>query len=73
MTLVSLSSEEKISLINSHIKNIQFTKYNAELSIIEENAAVAPNTETLASFTAIIAKSDAQVLALQAEIDALTV
>ena len=72
MTQDALTADEKISIIASHIKNIEFAKYNALLSLIEENASANPKPETLAAYNDIIAKSDAQVAALQAESDALT-
>lgn len=72
MTQVSLSAEEKISIINSHIKNIQFAKYNAEVSIIEENSVASPNANSITAFMDIITKSDMQIAALQLEIDALS-
>jgi hypothetical protein len=42
-TYSSLSNEEKMQMIRSHIKNIQHSKYNIELSILAENAIDVPN------------------------------
>lgn len=42
-TYNSLSNEEKMQMIRSHIKNIQHSKYNIELSILAENAIDVPN------------------------------
>jgi hypothetical protein len=34
-----LTNEEKISIINQHIRNLEFAKYNAELDILTANAS----------------------------------
>ena len=66
---MTLNNEEKISLINQHKKNNEFNKYNLQLSLVEENAATAPNAETITSTKNGIA---ARIAALLAEKDTLT-
>jgi hypothetical protein len=34
-----LTNEEKISIINQHIRNLEFAKYNAELDILTANVS----------------------------------
>ena len=71
MSAVELTTEEKIAVINSHVKNVQYTKYNALISLVAENALETPDAEKVSSANEVIAKADLQLAALQAEIDAL--
>ena len=66
-----LTAEEKISVINSHIKNINYNKFNAELVIVEENAAISPDASAVTRSNAQIAEADAQIAALEAQIESL--
>lgn len=70
MTL--LTNEEKINIINSHLKNLEYNKFSIEISIVEENAKNNPLAETLTSLNAQISEIDSQVAALQAELASLT-
>jgi len=66
-----LTNEEKAGIINQHKRNIEMSKYNLELSLIEENALTTKNTETIASLNAQIADLSSKVAALDAELDSL--
>jgi hypothetical protein len=72
MTEIGLSNEEKIGVIESHIKNAMFNKYNAELTIIEENASASPSAYNIERANDTIATAEAQVAALEAQRAALT-
>ena len=72
MTAVELTAEEKIGVIQSHMKNVQYSKYNAQVTIIQEEALEEPNTENIAAAQEVVRKSDLQIAALQAEIDTLS-
>lgn len=72
MTEIGLSNEEKAGVITSHIKNALFNKYNAELTIIEENAMPSPNAASIQSANDSIAAAEAQITALEAQLAALT-
>jgi len=67
-----LTADEKIAVINSHIKNINYNKFNAELVIVEENASAQPSTTKISDANAIIAEANAQITALEAQITALS-
>jgi hypothetical protein len=67
-----LTAEDKISVINSHIKNINYNKFNAELVVIEENAKTTPSTVKIAEANATITEAEAQITALEAQIEALS-
>lgn len=67
-----LTAAEKIAVISSHIKNINYNKFNAELIIVEEGATATPDSVKISDANAQIAAAEAQVLALQAQIEALS-
>ena len=67
-----LTAEDKIAVINSHIKNINYNKFNAELVIIEENASAEPSSTKISDANATISESNAQIAALEAQIEALS-
>lgn len=69
MTL--LTNEEKSNIVNSHIRNLEYNKYNLEISIIEENAKNSPATDTLSSLNAQVAEINIQLTALAAELASL--
>jgi len=71
VTAVELTKEEKIGVIQSHMKNVQYSKYNAQITLVEEGALETPNAENVTAANEVITKADAQLAALQAEIDAL--
>jgi hypothetical protein len=66
-----LSNEDKLAIINSHKKNIEFNKYNIQISIIEESAIDNPSQETLASLNSQIEDYNDKLAALDAEIASL--
>lgn len=67
-----LTAEDKIAVIHSHIKNINYNKFNAELVIIEENAATTPSSTKISDANATITEANAQIAALEAQIEALS-
>ena len=64
-----LTAEDKIAVINSHIKNINYNKFNAELVIVEENASASPSASRIAEANATITQAEEQVTALLDQID----
>ena len=67
-----LTAAEKIAVINSHIKNINYNKFNAELVIVEENATSTPSATKISDANATINESEAQITALIAQITVLS-
>jgi len=67
-----LTADEKIAVINSHIKNINYNKFNAELVIVEENATASPDATKISDANAQIAEANVQIEALEAQITALS-
>ena len=68
---MELTKEEKISIIQQHQRNIVFNEFNTQMSIVEENAKEAPDTNILTELNVRITETAAQNAALQAEIDKL--
>ena len=62
-----LTNEEKISIINSHLKNLEYNKFNIEMSIVEENAKSTPDSSNLSSLNSQASEIDVQIAALNAE------
>lgn len=72
MTEIGLTNDDKIGVITSHIKNALFNKYNAELTLIEENAMPSPSATNIQRANDSIAAAEAQITALEAQLAALT-
>ena len=66
-----LSNEEKAGIINQHLKNLHYNKFNLEISVVEENAKVTPETAALANFNTQITDFNSRITALEAELDKL--
>lgn len=64
---VQLSNEDKIAIIESHMKNLQYSKFNLEISVIEESAKKEPGDIAIASLNTQIDDIDKQISALQQE------
>jgi hypothetical protein len=63
-----LSNEEKAGIINQHLKNLHYNKFNIEISIVEENAKVTPEAEALANLNTQLEDFDSRIEALDAEL-----
>jgi hypothetical protein len=66
-----LSNEEKAGIINQHLKNLHYNKFNIEISIVEETAKTTPEAEVLTSLNTQLADFDSRIEALEAELDKL--
>lgn len=64
---LELTSEEKIEIINNHIKNLKAGKYNLELSLIEENSIDNLSEERISLLMQEIANADKRIEALSLE------
>jgi hypothetical protein len=63
-----LSKEEKIQVINSHKRNLEYRKYALELDVLVENAKTTPNSSAVNGFQSSILEIDNQVAALNEEL-----
>jgi len=61
---VELTVDEKLSIIDQHVKQMQYSIYGAELDLIEANAIVDIDQTVLTSITDRIASATAKKDAL---------
>ena len=66
-----ITNEEKMGIINQHMRNVQVNKYNLELTLLEENALTSPNTETVTAITAQIAEANKKITVLETELESV--
>jgi hypothetical protein len=66
-----LTKEEKIDIINQHLKNLEYSKFNSEMSLVEESAAVQPQQILIDEIQGQIDNINAKQEALLSEIDSL--
>jgi hypothetical protein len=66
-----LSTEEKVSIVNQHLRNISFKKYNLDLSLAEEQALSTPSQERINEINSDIAEVAAQTAVLLLELESL--
>lgn len=69
MTL--LSNEEKVQIVNQHIRNAYLNEYNAQVSLMIENSKENPNQIDLDQLNKQIAAEQNKIKILQKEIDSL--
>jgi prefoldin subunit 5 len=67
-----LTNEEKISIIDQHLKNLEYNRYNLQVSILELTSETNPKQESITDIQAQIDSIVAQQTALSAEIASLT-
>ena len=67
-----LTNEEKAAIVNQHIKNVEYSIYNLELSVLEEGSVASPDAEKTTSLNSQISDLSAQKAALEAELSSLT-
>lgn len=63
-----LTKADKLQLINSHKRSIEYSKYGLELDIIQENAKSTPNQEEITRLEDLVEDADRQLTALNAEL-----
>ena len=67
-----LTNAEKISIIDQHLKNLEYNRYNLQVSILELTSATNPKQESIDDIQAQIDSIVAQQTALNAEVASLT-
>jgi len=63
-----LTNEEKADIINQHIKNLEYSKFNLELSKIEEDSKTTPDSTMLSSLTSQLSEVNVKITALLEEL-----
>jgi hypothetical protein len=69
---IELTPEEKIGIIEQHLKNVLYSEYNAQLSLIEANALSEPIQTNIDAINLQLKDIAAQKDILQKEINSLT-
>jgi heat shock protein HspQ len=67
----TLTKEEKIDIINQHLKNLEYSKYNSEISLVEESAAGKPQQNLIDEIQEQIDNINAKTSALLSTIESL--
>jgi len=70
---IELTNEEKLSIVNQHIKNHTFAKYGMELTIAELNTAVNVDQAQIDSLNAQIIDLESKISMLNNEAQSLGV
>lgn len=66
-----LTNEEKSAIVTQHIKNIEYSMYNLELSLIEEKSVSSPDATKIESLNEQLNNLTSQKAALEAELTKL--
>jgi hypothetical protein len=69
---IELTKEEKTQIINSHKRNLAYSKYNLEIDVLQENAKTEPNSTGITNLESQIEEIDNQLAALDAELARVT-
>jgi hypothetical protein len=63
-----LTNEEKEAVVNQHLRSLEYSKYNVQVSIKVENAVVAPNATTISDLNTQLADITAKLAVLAEEL-----
>jgi hypothetical protein len=63
-----LTKADKLQLINSHKRSLEYSKYGLQLDLLQENAKTSPNQEEISRIETLIEEADSQLTALDAEL-----
>ena len=66
-----LTKDEKLQIINSHRKNLSYSKYNLDIDFIQENAKSTPDPVVLTTIEQELEELDNQLTALNTEATAV--
>ena len=69
----TLTNEEKLNIVNQHIKSVDYNIYGYELDLIQANAVSLPDVAQIAAINSRISDANAKKAALVSEKDSLTV
>jgi hypothetical protein len=69
--MADITIQEKIGIVESHIRNVEYNQYNNQLSIIEEKARATPTDSTLATLAGNAVDYSNQLVLLNNELSAL--
>ena len=67
----TLTNIEKSEIISQHIKSLEYSKYNVQINLIEENAVPEPAPSAIAQIEDQIENANLKIAALVAELSKL--
>jgi hypothetical protein len=68
---LELSVEDKLTIVQQHLKNILYSEYNQQISLLESQAVTIPNQSNIDGVNLQLASIASQKLVLQNEIKSL--
>jgi hypothetical protein len=68
---MELTNEEKQSIINQHIRNVNVNVYNLQITLMAEEAVESPNQETVSALNEKIQQELRKNQVLLAELESL--
>lgn len=69
--MITITKQEKIQLIESRQRNLEYKKYGLNLDLIVENAKATPDQKAIEIVTDAVSEIDVQLSALNAELTAV--
>lgn len=63
-----LTNQEKTEVVNQHLKNVEYSLFNLNLSLVEEQAVATPSSANIASLNSQITELSAKKTVLLAEL-----
>ena len=69
---MSVSDDDKVSIINNHIRNIELTKYTSEIMLMTQQAISSPDQRLIDMYTAQITDANLQLSILAEQKNSLT-
>ena len=67
----ALTNEEKLSILDQHIKSVEYAIYGAELDLIEAQAVSSPDSSLISGINERLANANSKKTALLSERDDL--
>jgi len=68
---IELTNEEKLGIIDQHIKSVNYALYGLELDLLELNATASPDAGQIANINSRISAANAKKSALAEERNSL--
>jgi len=69
---IELTNEEKLNIVNQHIKSVDYSIYGLQLDLLEAQAVDAPDQTQISSLNSRISSANARRVVLVTERNSLT-
>lgn len=66
--MTNLSKDEKLQIINSRARGLEYKKYGLEVDLLIENAKTSPSAEAVANINSAMSEIEGQLSALNLEL-----